>query len=538
MPPFIKAITLIVAALLASGVACADGIYNPGGLSGGVVTAYPINVASFLSPTQLSAVQGGANTTDVSGAISNAIAACPNTGCAIYFPAGYYYDASCNHTLSKPFSLKGDHGRSLDGTQNLSVIACGNNGVPLFTSTAKEGLFRDFGCVSVGFTPTAGSSCIVNTGSTGKEQVDWENLTVDGFFIGIDVQVGQSWHGINSTVLNAVSIGLSIQNTVIPDAGGCWVENVQFNMAPLALAGIKITSAGGCALLGNNIISQTSTPIVDGIVVDFTGVVTQQIIIEDNSVDFVSNFALNVIKGVNYTTLHGNYFGCGHSSATSCVSLTGFSFSNIGPNTFKFASQTASYSCATAQNLIFLPQAVNGLPVSFGSGCNASLGDLDMTTFAPAVNLFLGPVDPRIPGAAVAVDAINEAHCSEFQVNVQVTITAVEWVVGVQSGNVSLGIFNQTSHAWVATTGSVATPAAGVRDTNLTGSLTLTPGTKYYGCIAFDNTTATFLALTQTASPNSIDALNMKVDSKFPIPASGALGTSHTATKAPVLQFF
>ena len=60
-----------------------------------------VSVFDFLTPTQISAVQSGSNTADLSTAISSAIA----TGKAVYFPAGTYL---CNVTINNKTILFGD----------------------------------------------------------------------------------------------------------------------------------------------------------------------------------------------------------------------------------------------------------------------------------------------------------------------------------------------------------------------------------------------------------------------------------------------
>jgi len=112
---------------------------------------------------------------------------------------------------------------------------------------------------------------------------------------------------------------------------------------------------------------------------------------------------------------------------------------------------------------------------------------------------------PTYGGSVVQTANINTANRCVYvpvQVLQGVKATGVKYVVGVQSGNMSVGLYD-ASGARLATSGAVAVPAAGVASTAFTTAVYLTPGI-YYLAISCDNITATFgQAQTGVAAPTA-----------------------------------
>lgn len=290
------------------------------------VTDPTIYVVAYLTPTQLAAVKGGVNTTDVSSAISSAISACPATGCKIYFPAGYYYSATCNFTLGHPFTLQGDGTRSIDGVNYVTVIACGANSVPLFTANAILGLFRDISCLSVGFTPLSGSSCVVvtNGASNANQQVSFENVQVDGFYDSLDIAVGSNWHLRGSVIQNCAHWCARVRNTINADAGDWTMDDVQFQPSAGATASVRYESSGDGQMNNLKIVPMDSG-VSDGISIDTTGHNSGQIIISNSKMERVK-IPVNVAQGWPYMVFSGNILISGGVfpaiSCNGCSSLT------------------------------------------------------------------------------------------------------------------------------------------------------------------------------------------------------------------------
>ena len=164
-----------------------------------------------------------------------------------------------------------------------------------------------------------------------------------------------------------------------------------------------------------------------------------------------------------------------------------------------------------------------------------SIGPISATP--DQVNTFVGPVDPMVANVAAAVAASNDAHLMIFQVKRPVTVSEVFFQVGVQSGNVDIGIFaggkNGDSVARLASTGSTACPAGGSASLNLSAPLTLLPGRSYFAAIAADNTTATFRACASSGGQMSRNAdqyiTATQVVTSFPLPNPIAIGQTITS---------
>lgn len=95
-------------------------------------------------------------------------------------------------------------------------------------------------------------------------------------------------------------------------------------------------------------------------------------------------------------------------------------------------------------------------------------------------------------------------------------------IVGVQSGNLDIGIYNEAG-AQLVHAGSTAVGAAGVQVVNITDT-TLTPGV-YFLALNCDNTTATFNK-TSTGAAGAYSALGIQQQ------AVGAIALPATATFA------
>lgn len=281
----------------------------PSGGSSGSGPIPAINVASCLSAAQLTAVQSGGNTTDVTACINSSIATCNTAArCKLYFPAGYYYSSTCNLTaLTAAVTVQGDGTRSLDGTQIVSTVACGTNAVPLFTVNSLIGLFRDIGLLSTGFTPASGSSAIIvnNGASNNLQEVNYENIQVDGFYDSVDVRVGNSWHLMYSVLQNCVHWCVRVQNTVLADAGDWSIAYNNIYPASAALAGVRMESSGGAKIVHNQIVANSGT-IVDCINVDTTGHNSEQIEISGNKCESSTGIPINVVRGWSLMKINDN----------------------------------------------------------------------------------------------------------------------------------------------------------------------------------------------------------------------------------------
>jgi len=168
----------------------------------------------------------GNGSTDDTAAINAAIAQLNANGRGVlYFPAGTYKVSSGLDTISVQFIVLGDGKADLaDLTWGTQINLTDATGI-LFTTTALVGTFTQIsltytgagGGVS-GAQTTAGAGILVG-GSVSGTRIDFEDISVQDFYIGIDITVGEAWTMRNCQFAWNHQYGVRIQNTITPDAG-------------------------------------------------------------------------------------------------------------------------------------------------------------------------------------------------------------------------------------------------------------------------------------------------------------------------------
>ncbi len=128
----------------------------------------------------------------------------------------------------------------------------------MFTVTANAASFQNLGLINTSGNPSAGAG-ISTQGVNLKQKVDYHNLSVCGFWINIDVQVGAEWTANNIYILSPKKYGLKIQNTIDEDGGDWSIVNSNFYAGDYSAdAAIQIESSGGGKI--NNIKINTGYP--------------------------------------------------------------------------------------------------------------------------------------------------------------------------------------------------------------------------------------------------------------------------------------
>lgn len=126
----------------------------------------------------------------------------------------------------------------------------------------------------------------------------------------------------------------------------------------------------------------------------------------------------------------------------------------------------------------------------------------------------VAPGNPRASGAA------NRAYYVPATLAAAATITGVRFVVGNQSGNVCVGLYD-SGGVRLATSGSVACPAAGVQTVAFTANYVAAAG-RYYLALSIDNTTAT-TPFVESSSGSAGPATARIEASAFPLPATATM---------------
>jgi hypothetical protein len=154
---------------------------------------------------------------------------------------------------------------------------------------------------------------------------------------------------------------------------------------------------------------------------------------------------------------------------------------------------------------------VNGLVTHFVS---AGKGRLDT---------FVGPFDPRDFTQTGAMTAANFAFLMPFTVAMPRTVTGARTYIATQSGNICVGIYDAAGNR-VASTGTLACPAAGERSVAFTAPVTLMPGVRYYLAFASSNTTVA-LAIRHgiIATSGYVDITALPLPSTISVPGNPAV---------------
>lgn len=137
----------------------------------------------------------------------------------------------------------------------------------------------------------------------------------------------------------------------------------------------------------------------------------------------------------------------------------------------------------------------------------------------------LMPYFGGVRNADESVGAVNRAIYVPLEpLQAATTITGIRVRIAVQSGNISVGLYDEAGNR-VATSGAIACPAAGIQDINFTSSYSAAAG-RYYAAISADNTTVTFGI--GAASTNVSPATCRFQETAHPLPATATFNASPT----------
>lgn len=143
------------------------------------------------------------------------------------------------------------------------------------------------------------------------------------------------------------------------------------------------------------------------------------------------------------------------------------------------------------------------------------------------LNLWVGTFDPRLCVSSAAITSANKAYYIAFQVNVAVSVTQARVQVGAAtSGNFDVGIYSAAGSRLASTGSTAAGSAYAFQTVNLSGTVALVTGTKYYAAIAASNTTVEFYAAypNYAGQGNPSQVLFGEEASAFPLPSTATIG--------------
>jgi hypothetical protein len=203
---------------------------------------YTRNDIGWHNVKDYGAIGDGVNNDSVS--IARALMAIPRTGGVLYFPPGSY-KTSGGFTISYPITVLGCGMGNYDSTA-VSQINCTSSTESLFTVKANSARFQNISLMNTSKDkPTSGAG-ITTAGTYLEQKVDYQDVSVSGYWIGIDVQTGAQWTANNVFIINPVKYGMRINNLVNNDAGDWSITNLNINSVDRnADAALRIESSGG-----------------------------------------------------------------------------------------------------------------------------------------------------------------------------------------------------------------------------------------------------------------------------------------------------
>lgn len=276
----------------------------------------------------------GNGTTDDTAAVNRAISALNSSGSGVlYFPAGTYKCSSALTSITGSCTVLGDGNAGLDSgglTSSATLITCTSQTASLFTIIGETCTFQGLTLQNTfAGTPSAGAGITVSGGTVGQ-QVDYNNVTVHGFYINIDVQVGAQWVMHNCYLIAPVLYALKIRNTVNGDAGDWAISDTCFYADTYnSTAAIRMESSGGGKISNCKINKGTTGHRFDyGIDVSGSGN-TSVLLISNNSIENIDINCIRTNGNWDYVIINGCQCSLYTSNNTNAISLTGLDYFNI-----------------------------------------------------------------------------------------------------------------------------------------------------------------------------------------------------------------
>ena len=413
----------------------------------------------------------GDGVTDDTAAIAAAIGAIPTTGGQLFFPPGKYI-TSGGFNLLYPTDIVGVGQASRDLSQYGTMIVNTSPTSSLFTVTAKVASFRNLALVNKSTSaPTAGAAIFTNSADS-LQRVNFDLISVSGFYDDLHVGVGSSWTLRASHIQNPVRYGLYIQNTVNPDDGDWIVTDNYFEGGALtslaSSAAINIESSGG-GKVSNNKINAT---YANGIRINASG--SSQTLIDHNDIENVTGPPINIIQGWPYITIIGNFLNA--SGGLPCIAANGLDGFFIGSNLLETRSGTSVPNAITvtaSQYGTIGPNVYNNhftAPTSITGSYNIT--DMSSTATGGLTPLRPRRLDESVPGTLALDDGTGNISMPAGK-TYQINGTSITALVGttrsiggktLAAGHCSSGVVavNHALSSMVVTTTPVTYPGDGM----------------------------------------------------------------------------
>jgi hypothetical protein len=308
-------------------------INPPAGIGGGGSgSGYQYSVRSY------GAVGDGVS--DDTGAIQATLAAIPATGGVLYFPAGQYKYSGPTLTLTKKVTVLGDGG--VNEFQNgiaISTIDFPSGTGTLFDVKVSGCTFRHLMLRNTSMSvPTDGAGIVVSGGggTLDGSRTTYECVSVQGFYIPIDVQAGTGHVWQNCLIFDPVLYGLRLRNIVLPDVGDHAISDCFIYGSPTrtVAAAIRIESGGGVKIVNTKINNGSFLWDVGIDLAVTAGISTSDLNICNCSIEGLSGFGIRGRLGAG--AAWGNIQITGNQIMMQGASPTGIDFDGTGGSAMAF----------------------------------------------------------------------------------------------------------------------------------------------------------------------------------------------------------
>lgn len=312
----------------------------------------------------------GDGITDDTAAINRAISAIPVGGGVLYFPPGLNFRTTGSHSIANPVTIMGMGFGNYVGTGSVSCVSCYSPTANLFLITSAKAQIRDIALLNTATSTPSNGSAVSTQGSGLAQRVDFENISVKGFYNNIDVQVGADWYMHGCYITGPVNYGIKIRNTVNTDAGDWSISDCSF----LAInqdsqAAIRIESSGGGKII-NTKINGNPFKFVNGIDLAPAGSTTSILLVSNSSIENVSGNGINVNTSISYDYLifNGIEFALYGNSTGNAIKVNASSsglVNSVVIGNCIFAGGTSS--CAISLTNVVNGHITGNINRSFGS---------------------------------------------------------------------------------------------------------------------------------------------------------------------------